>query len=60
MDSRKLLPTSHWQYGRLEVHPLGGRNAIGLQFRQKKRYWAAELTKTFYLYRALVAGQTKP
>jgi len=34
--------TSHWLYGRLDVQPLGGRNAIGLQFRQKLRYWAAE------------------
>jgi hypothetical protein len=32
----------HWQYGRRDVQPLGGQNAIWLQFRQKERYWAAD------------------
>ena len=35
--------TLHWLYGRLDELPLGRRNAIWLQFRQKERYWAAEI-----------------
>ena len=31
---------SHWQYGRLEEQPLGGRNAIGRLFQRKETYLA--------------------
>ena len=49
--------TLHWRYGRRDVQPLDGWNAIRLQFwRDGNQLGFIFLLETLYLYRALVAG----